>query len=102
MFIEPSVFDEPWPFAFQFHDIKFSLFLLTEPSLPTVKPSLPKAVRAVACVVSTVVVFEWSVLVTPLTASVRKCQSVASLFLIQLQSGWKPTPVIDCVPPLPV
>ena len=37
--ISPFEFDEPAPFAFQFHDAKVVPFPLTSPAEPTEKPS---------------------------------------------------------------
>ena len=48
----PSEFDEPEPFAFQFHATKFSELPLTPPSQPTVKPSVPQAVKVFESVLS--------------------------------------------------
>ena len=69
MFIEPSVFDEPCPFAFQFHDVNNALPSLTEPSFCKVNPSLPKAVNVEVLVVSAEVALESIYFVAPLTLS---------------------------------
>ena len=45
VFIEPSVFDEPEPFAFQHQATWLLLLLFTSLSVFTVNPSEPKAVK---------------------------------------------------------
>ena len=95
----PSELAEPAPFAFQFHDA--SKLPLTPVLVPTVKPSLSKDVKVFVFVSSTPVPLEWSLFVTPLTESNKAWLSVTFLFLIHTQSGWKPTPVMLLVPPLP-
>ena len=45
MFIEPSVFDEPCPLAFQFQATYVCEFSFTPPPLPTVNPSLSKEIK---------------------------------------------------------
>ena len=97
---------EPAPFAFQFHDTIFSPLLLTEPSLPTPNPSLSKLLNwppvPVPASISAPLLFETKFFPAPLTASNNLWFWVEVLFFIQTQSGWNPTPVIDCVEPLPV
>jgi len=103
VFIEPFVLDEPWPPpAFQFQDTYESLLPLTSELLPSVKPSVPKAVNTFVSVFCALVLFETNCLLTPLTASFNLWPAPESLLLSQTKSGWKPTPVNAFVEPLPV
>ena len=75
--------------------------LLTITWLAREKPSLSNAVKVVD-VLSALLLLGTNLWLTPLTASKAKCHlEELSLSLIQTQSGWNPTPVIDCVELLP-
>ena len=100
--VEPSLFAEPWPLAFQFQEhILFPLPLSVEP-VPTEKPSEPKAVNSPVLLSSALVKLDEICLLAPLTASVKIWFQVAERFFPHIKSGWKPTPVIDCAEPVPV
>ena len=72
--IAPSVFAEPVPPAFQFHETKVWLPLFTPESVPTVNPSLSKDVISVELVYSALLLLLAICFVTPLITSVRLCE----------------------------
>ena len=92
--IDPSVFIEDVPPAFQFQETWFLWSGLNLLSLPNANPSLLKAVKPCATVTSFEVKFEKRVFVTPLTLSVKTWSVPELRDFIQVRSGLKPTPVI--------
>ena len=104
-FIEPSVFEEPWPFAFQFQLINpFVVDALSFAGLPvpTVKPSEVKAeMELVELFTSAELLSDWIYFPTPLTASTRQWLLPLSLSLTQTKSGWNSNPVTVTADELP-
>ena len=80
------------------------LSFTTQPVDATINVGQTATFTAVATVSSPSFSFGYMLLVTPLTESVTSCQSVPSLFLIQIKSGYissEPSKVIAVVVPSP-